>query len=359
MGPREAPRSAEWRRVALVCGALLVLPIVGWAVLAPRAVTPTAKRAEPAEARETTAPTQAPIAARTPSHAKRERPVEVVPQAASPSGSGIEGEVIGADDKPVPQASIKCALADRDLEASSDQAGRFHLPADADGCTATASKRGFAPSSGVAMHLGGGNRLTLTPGAGIAGVVVDGSGAPVVGYWIGVESRESVGAAASPDAGAIPRPEAIEVNDASGAFALEDLAPGRYVLAASVPSYPVARTAPIEVSAGVVTKDVKIVLKPGGTVIGKVLDASTGKPISGAMVFAEAVIKSGLRSSTAVSEGSGEFTFQGGCPEGCALRVLHPLYKVQVTPDIRAADGAPPVHVEVKLEPLVKPAEKP
>ncbi len=322
-----------------MCAGLLVLPFVGWLVFAPRSNGPPVKRFSPTKSEPT-------AAAHAPSEHHDDRPAKAATSAPRAMEASVEGTVVGPDDKPLGEASVQCKIGDRTLDASPDDAGRFRFTSTAHGCKASATKRGFATSAEVELHTGSNNRLQLTPACGIAGTVVDPGGAPIATFWIGVESYEAPGAV---DAGVSPRPAAMEVNDVGGNFQLEDLAAGRYVLLASIPDYPLARSAPVDVGAGSVTRDVKIVVKPGGTVIGKVFDAKTKKPVGAAMVFVDAAATNGLRSGVSVSELSGEFTFAGACPDGCSLRVVHPLYAAAVIPDVRAPAGGAPVRIEVPL----------
>lgn len=342
-GPREAPPSRQWQAIAAMCAAMLVLPIAGWLIFAPSRPGPAPSRTERAVV---TAPTsRAPVRTKAPRADEPERPN--VSEEARERGHGVMGEVVNPDDKPVGDASVSCALGDRTFDATTDERGRFRLVDDADGCTATAKRKGFAASEEVVLHSGSGNRLRLGLASRITGTVVDQSGAAVTSFWLGVESFDAPGKTG--DAGAAARPAAQEVGDNSGAFQLEDLAPGRYVLVASAPDFPIARSAPVDVNPGTTAEDVKIVLKPGGTVVGKVVDGVSGQPVAGAMVFADAVVTNGMRSSAGVTNTSGEFTFKGGCPEGCALRVIHPLYLAEVVPDVRAAAGGAPTPIKVSL----------
>lgn len=351
-GPREAPRG-EWRRVAAMCAGLLVLPIVGWLIFAPRSSGAPSRRADASSSEpRRAAPREAP---RAPSSRDDDRPrASAGSSPARGSGQGVEGEVVGPDDKPVASASVRCTVGDRELEASTDEGGRFHFGDEADGCKAVAKKKGFATSSEGALHLGGGNRLRLGPGSGIAGTVVDASGSPMMTFWIGVESFEAPGGA---DAGDAPRPAAMEVNDTSGAFLLEDLPAGRYVLAANAARHPIVRSAPIDVSAGSVTRDVKLTLKPGGTVVGTVVDATTKAPLTGAMVFAEMSTKSGIRSIPGIAlPPAGEFHLEGACPEKCELRVFLPGYVDKRVPDLIVPPSGEPLRVDVAL---TRPGEAP
>lgn len=344
-GPREPPRDREWQKIAAMCAALLALPIAGWLAFPPR---PPPRRSPARAAAPTPTATSAPVSPPDEREPARPRAKRVI---ASDTGPSLLGQVVGPDDQPVAEAGVRCTIGDREITASSDESGRFKLAPDAEGCVAVAKKRGFAPSAEVAMRAGGDNRLRLGASSGIAGTVVDASGAAITSFWIGVESFEPAQGAG--DGGGARPAVSTGVNDSSGAFALEDLAPGRYVLTASVPSFPLARSAPIDVSAGATTRDVQITIKPGGVVIGKVVDARTGKPVGAAMVFADTAWSLGLKSRGAVSDArTGEFTFTGGCPDGCDLRVSHPLYTSATVASVHAPAGGPPTRIEIPMQPI-------
>ena len=316
-----AQRERRWPAVVAACAGMLVLPLGGWLLFAPPSARLRAKAAPALEAEDTeTGRAAAPHERRAPEPSRRAAAAATV---ATAQENGVEGEVVGPDDKPVPEAGVHCVLGDRELEATTDEAGRFRFAADAAGCTAVAKKRGFAPSAEATF--GAGVRLRLAPTAGIAGSVVDEDGAPVMTYMLGVESFEPPGGNA-PDGGAAALPPRIAVNDAEGAFMLEDLAPGRYVLAAGAPLRTVGRAAPIEVRAGTVTKGVRIALKRGRTVAGTIIDARTKLPLVGAFVFAETGPERNVRSTPAFTAPDGSFTLDGTCPEACTIYAWSPGY---------------------------------
>lgn len=319
-GHSPADRGHRWQTTIGACLALLALPAVGWFVLAPPAPKGRVKATAPVR-QDVEQDVEAEGAEAPPAPARAAR-VERRPAAAPGSNDEgrIEGEVVDPDGKPVAEASVRCVLGERELETKTDAEGAFHFPADAVGCTAEAKKRGFATSG--ATTFAAGVRLRLARAAGISGVVVEEDGAPVPTYLVGVDSFEPAGGEA-PDAGSARLPS-MTVNDAEGAFTLEDLAPGRYVLGVGAAQHVIGRTAPIDVRAGTVTKGVRIVLARGRTVSGTVIDARTRKPLAGALVFAETPPTSAVRSVPSLTSPAGEFTLEGACPAKCTLHASLP-----------------------------------
>ena len=109
-------------------------------------------------------------------------------------------------------------------------------------------------------------RLRLKPGGAIEGFVVDERGAGVPTFTLGIEAYSS----ARHRQGDGGRPRGFE--DPRGAFRLDNLAPGSYVLTASTSGRPPARSEAIEVVGGAPTRGVRIVLAKGGSVSGVVYD---------------------------------------------------------------------------------------
>jgi hypothetical protein len=315
--------------------AMLVLPFSVWLFVpapppvAPRPVTP--QKAAPASpaAVQTSAPT-----VRAPT-----RPAAAPAPVAGPA---IDGVVEGPDGQPVSGASVTCSVGEQEHAAQSEEGGKFHMTAGAAGCSAVATKKGFAPSEPVELRPGAPNRLKLAPPSGASGNVVDDKGAPVMSYTLRVDTFEPMGGAK--DGGAALPPLRLRVDDAEGAFELTDLAPGRYRLAASA-ARSMARSPYFVVVPGVVTKGVRIEVKPPVTVVGKVVDAATGAPIDDAMVNA---VLGGI-TTFPVRTVRGEFKVEGAPAEAFELRVFHPAYALGTLPNLVAPPGGGPLRVEVKL----------
>ncbi len=318
-----------------------MVPFLAWlAIPAPAPVPPPTPRL-PQAGREVAARPRA--IAGTATSAPRgpaAAPAEAAPVAAE---EGVEGDVQDSHGAPASGASVTCTVGEREVAAETDAAGHFHLAASAAGCRAVASKQGFASSAEEVLRIGSGNRLRLLPPTGIAGTVVDEQGQPVMSYTVGVDVFRPAGGGG--DAGALVS-QRRAIDDAEGAFALTDLAPGHYELAVSVRLGPLARSAGVEVTPGAMTTGVRIVVHPGVTVTGTVTDAATHAPIDGAKAF---VLWGGLSTRQPRTVG-GAFTLEDAPSGRFDLRVLALGYAPKIVPGLEGRPGAPPVHVDVTLE---------
>jgi hypothetical protein len=168
------------------------------------------------------------------------------------------------------------------------------------------------------------------PGAtGIAGRVVDESGAAVTSFRLAVGPRTHV------------------VEDAEGAFTLMDVAPGRYDLVASVRDGRTGRAERIDVTEGAVTADVRIVVLEGVTVTGNVVDAVTRAPIATAHVLA---VLNGKAARMAGSSDGGEYTIVHAPTEPFELRIVATGYETHVVPAVKASRPGEPVRIDAALE---------
>lgn len=340
----EAPAARRWVRAGLTALALLVVPIVTWLAL-PSPGVAGRERAGEGSAEDASA-AGAKTRAKAPPRAQPSAPRAANAPAASRE-EGIDGEVVDPDGKPAADASISCVLGDREHTAQADESGHFQLGADAAGCTAVARLHGFAPSIEAVLRAGSANRLRLAPPTGIAGNVVDETGAPVMQYWIAVEAIEPL-SGTGPDGGSRPPQKiSLEVNSQEGTFEWTDLAPGRYSLALGVPMRPFVRQRGIEVRAGAVTRGVRFVSTPGVTVTGKVTDAKTGQPLDGALVFVELGLDLGLKVLPGMTS-AGEFKLEGAPAGAFDLHVTLLGYTEHVQ-RLSAPAGSDSLRVDVAL----------
>ncbi len=81
-------------------------------------------------------------------------------------------------------------------------------------------------------------------------------------------------------------PEVLEVEDGGGRFAFQTVAPGTYTIFVQAEGYAMARRAGLELGSGAPVA-IELQLERGTTVRGTVLDARTGKGVSGAVVVSE------------------------------------------------------------------------
>ena len=335
-----------WLSSGLLCLLLLILPGIVW-LLVPRAggfttpSAPVAAQAKP-EARPPEPPPE-PVAPREPPRPPPPRN----PDEAKPSDAPVTGVVLDPAGKPLANASVGCSDRDKELTATTDEEGRFKLAAEAVGCLAVARFPNLSPSEGVRLRAGRANEIRLSRGGAIAGNVVSEGGAPVPSYVIAVESFV---AAFEAGEGPAPSTQAHAIQSADGAFLLEDLPPGRYVLTASAEGRPPARTSSIEVEAGRTTHHVRVVLRKGATLSGRVVDAETRRPIAAAVVALDAVTSTTANMiSPTRTDDSGAYTLEGAPPGPFSIRVAHESYRVKIVPGI-VARGAT-VTQDVELQP--------
>ncbi|RYE82937.1 MAG: carboxypeptidase regulatory-like domain-containing protein, partial [Myxococcales bacterium] len=136
----------------------------------------------------------------------------------------IEGQVLDASGQPLAAEVQACDGRETGQRLATDPAGTFKLTRVFARCPLVAYHDSFSPSE-PALAEGGRVTLRLRAGGSIEGVVVDEATRPVRPFTLGVESfvpsfgdRTAVGGEARP------------FDDAAGAFRLDRLAPGSYVL---------------------------------------------------------------------------------------------------------------------------------
>ncbi len=265
-------------------------------------------------------------------------------------GLAVKGRVVDEASQPVAGAEIRVAVSEgrgggRRLarafggaapsapNAVSSADGTFTVSGLVAGpYDVTATHDGFSPRTASALpapakQASGWPPLVLARGAAVSGTVHDDQGAPIVGAAVSVLGE-----------GLDPRQT---TSDGSGAFRLEDLAKGRpLMLAANAPGFAFSSRSVTPPAEGVT-----IVLGKSGTVRGRVVDASTGAPVTAFTVGA---------SPAARGRGPGGGAFRGGGPSE-AQYADDGAFEISVAPgtwDIRAsADGYRPADVSnVELE---------
>jgi hypothetical protein len=314
----------------VTCAALLVVPLLGLLLFpaasrpaaTPRPVATAAAATETETATAQEGPRRRPAAPLPAADDEEEEPRPVAEPAAEPIG----GVVVSADGEPIGGAMVRCT--DREIRPTmSDVNGYLHLPDDTDGCTAIAQSGVFSASSPVTIRATAENRFVLGRPGGIAGVVVDEGGKPVPSYVIAIESFAAPGGDGPGPNGA---PRAIQ--DGGGNFEWSAIPAGRYVLTASTDGRPPARSDSIQVDAGSVTRNVRLVLASGATFRGKVVDAETRKPVAGATFDLDTATTSGANAiGSAESDASGAFVLSGVPARGLfSVRVTHPGYRTKI-----------------------------
>jgi hypothetical protein len=210
------------------------------------------------------------------------------------STSGVRGTVVDDHRHPVEGATLSVEGMPWSVPSTrSNPLGGFRLVVVPNEATALVAKAdGYVPARVALKDRQPGAELVIpvqlvavndaaaeaAPGS-VEGEVVDGKDAPVEKFTIVVQLVEPGKVQRTAVGGSRP------FDDPHGAFRVDGLAPGTYVLIAQAPSgQPTKRSEPVAVESGGVTRGVKIVLGQGGTVVGRVVDKQR-QPVAGADVF--------------------------------------------------------------------------
>jgi protocatechuate 3,4-dioxygenase beta subunit len=244
----------------------------------------------------------------------------------------VQGFVRGDDGEPVSAQIVACSGQASEEKTTSEDDGSFELSSSTIGCDAVAHLAGYASSDPVGVAEGRRLELRLKTGGSIEGEVKDDKGSIVRSYSLGIESFVTAGGGA-PDKG----PRAIE--DALGAFRWEKLAAGRYVLTASVEGLPPARSAPVAVSGGVVTRGVTIVIGRGGTVVGTVVD-DHNTAIAGADVSLDPVSSLVAGNARTITDASGRYRLDGAPPGPFSVRAEKAGFRTRMVSSLHVSSGA-------------------
>lgn len=309
--------------LALVCLGLLIVPLAAWLLMPPLTPTPRARSIEPAAVTTAEpAPSVVPVSA-----------PKVKPSREGPAAREVTGTVEDPDGRTVVDAVVTCEPT-AELTATTDRAGRYTLGAEADGCEAVARHPAFLASEPVRLAAGSDNVLRLQRGGGLRGVVVDAQGTPVAKYTLTIGPYSTR-----------RKPFAQEheltqtVDDASGAFARDGLAPGQYVVTAQTDGRPPTRSDPIVIEAGAMTDGVRIVLSEGATLTGKVTDAASHEPIAGATITIGGPLFEGREHPTATTDAAGVYTV-ANLPTGrLSISASREGYRLRVMPGVVTESG--------------------
>jgi hypothetical protein len=339
-------RLRSWILPAIACAAMLVAPMLSW-LLIPRPAIFVLPAAAPGAAPEgpqsAQASTVAPLPHDTPARVLH---VSRPDTSAQPVGV-VEGVVLDPDAHPAKGASVTCEDRDPPLATTTDDDGRFHLDADAAGCHAVARRADLFPSDPITLVAGSGNTLRFARGGGIEGVVVDERGGPVPSYLLAVESY------VGPATARVPTGQTKTLQDPRGAFAWSDIPAGRYMLTASSEGRPPARSGPIDVESGRTTAHVRITLGRGATLSGRILDAITRRPISGATITLDALTQTAAQAvKPARSDDQGSFSLEGAPSGPFSVRVTRDGYRTRIVTGL-TTNGASTLQRDIELNPLV------
>jgi hypothetical protein len=160
--------------------------------------------------------------------------------------------------------------------AQSDDGGRFALAFPDGGGPYTLKAR--HPTQGEAsltIDLPGEYVVELPGGGYVEGRVVDASRDPVQVFAVSAEPRARR---------MMARPMAQSFDAGDGAFRLGPLAAGTYALRAAAEGFQPGEPVEVEIEPGQVRSGVVLVMKASGTLVGRVTDAATRRPIEGALI---------------------------------------------------------------------------
>jgi hypothetical protein len=167
--------------------------------------------------------------------------------------------------------------------------------------------------------------------AQVSGRVVDERGAAVTRFEVAVESFSN---------GKSDRKSArrrMTVEDESGRFVLDDLAPGSYVLAVRADGRPPALSDRIELASGDDERGVRIVLGQGGAIEGEVRDGEG--PVEGARVSLDTASSAFGSTVSASSDESGGYRLEG-VPNGpFSIRVEAKGYVTRIVSAVSVRPG--------------------
>jgi hypothetical protein len=242
---------------------------------------------------------------------------ETVLRIALSTGPAVEGDVFGPDGRPLHARVIACEGQSQVTRVESGDDGTFKLPPSTIGCDVIALHDEMAPSDAARVVEGRRLSLRLGDGGAIAGSVVDDRGNPVDSFSIGVESGTTphgygTGRGATPFHG--------------GTFRFDRLIPGTYVLVATAQGKPPARSDSIDVRAGSVFDGVRIVLGPGGMVVGRVVD-ERNTPIEGVELRYDLVTSIANSDSSTKTDSAGRYRLEGAPPGPFTVRAQKTGYR--------------------------------
>ncbi len=259
---------------------------------------------------------------------QRQDTPELVVQVRLEAGPPIDGRVVDPDGNAARARVVACAGSASEAKTTSGEDGGFTLPASTTGCEAKAEADDFAPSDPATVPTAGRLTLRLKAGGAIAGAVVDDRGRGVQSFSLGIESYSGHRSGRG----------AQKFEDARGAFSLDHLPPGSYVLTATAQGKPPTRSDSIEVRGGATTTGVRIVLLQGGSIVGHVRD-DHGAPLQGAELrfdLVSAVVDDGAGATT---DEAGAYRLDGAPAGPFTLRVQKQGFRTKLVPGLRVDSG--------------------
>ncbi len=248
-------------------------------------------------------------------------------------GEAVEGDVTDVDGKPVRARVIACEGEAAEARTATAADGTFTLPPTATGCSVIATHESFSASDPAIATPGRRLALRLKSGSSIEGVVVDERGQPVTRFAVGIETSTSAHGTS------LRTGDHWSFEDRGGAFRIENIAPGTYVLSATATGKPPTKSDPIEVSAAAPTRGVRIVLAAGGVVKGHVYDEQRA-PVSGVALSFDGVSNAVLSTAHATSDDTGAYALEGAPSGPFTVKAEKSGYRARLIAGLSVANGA-------------------
>ncbi|MHC4941455.1 MAG: carboxypeptidase regulatory-like domain-containing protein [Planctomycetota bacterium] len=272
-------------------------------------------------------------------------------------GSCISGVVMNEEGIPIPGARVQASLAEdpsrwaevladqlNPIEAQTDLVGRFTLfgleqsPYE---ITATAGQ--YAPAEGTCQAGMQECTLTLVRTGGIQGVVrAKSDGRPVPQYLLLLEPNSGRSSSWF-DPLAMRHRKPYRIQEPSGRFVVEDIAPGIYdlsILARGLGRLSMER---IEIEPGSMVQDLEVLLEGTASVVGRIFDAETLEPIEGASIARssgmEGLIQGTLGEDMIYSDVQGCFRLDGLSTVAPRMIVSHSRYLDTSLEDLVLKEG--------------------
>lgn len=259
------------------------------------------------------------------------------------------GRVVDSLDKPVPRAVITVVGDDSQVFRAGED-GTFAIPAPRDlnrqfvSLELIAVSPRHAPSVPTRVQPGSPVTLRLGDGGWLLARAVLPGGQTVAGAMVSLEPTQVDGPA--PSAADAPPPGTTRDDAQPTRFG--PLRPGTYQLRAEAVGFAPTTLAGVVVRAGANTGPVDVVLTPGVTVRGTVVDAVTNLAIRGASIRLLDPMAA-LPAPAATSYDGGAFALPHVPPGRVSLRVTATGYRAELVPVVAPTDGE--AEVTIRLQP--------
>lgn len=184
-----------------------------------------------------------------------------------------------------PLAAMTGMVRGADASGTTDDAGRFALDGLQEGpWSLTAKAEGHLDATADDVPQGATDVvLQLRAAAAIRGIVRDVDGQPVAGAWVHRKGGRRAGGGNPWLAMLSGDPRVLTAAD--GTFELPELEAGRYTLYARRQGYADSESVKLQVAAGESLAEIELVLRPGESLVGRVIEKGSGNAVPGAIVY--------------------------------------------------------------------------